>query len=101
MQVSTLSSPIPPSSASDSEVVRAAKSFEAILLQSLLDSLEKSFATMPGQKSDQSSDNYRYLGAQALCSELADAGGFGIARMIARNLLKTKDKSAVSRGQTE
>lgn len=34
---------------------------------------------MPG------SDNYNYLGTQALASALASGGGFGIAAMITRS----------------
>jgi len=85
---------------SAAQIMNAARSFEAVLLQSLLDSLEKTFAAIPGQKTDQVSDNYRYLGTQALASKLADAGGIGIARMIASNLLKTKDKMPIRGGRS-
>jgi Rod binding domain-containing protein len=70
-----------------------ARSFEAVLLESLLDSLEKTFSAVPGSESGQASDTYHYLGTQALAGALAQAGGFGIARMIANNLLKTQGKT--------
>jgi len=69
------------------DIMGTAKKFEAVLLESLFDSLEKTFAAIPGSQTDQASDTYHYLGTQALAGTLANAGGFGIARMIAKQLL--------------
>lgn len=71
-------------------VVHAARQFEAVLLNTLLGSLEHSFSALPGKKSDSIADNYHSMGMQALASTLADRGGVGIANMIALNLLHTK-----------
>src|SRR5579863_2848715 len=65
---------------------KAAREFEAQLIGSLLASYEKTFATLPGQSDVTGSDNYSYLGSQALASALAASGGFGIAAMITRSL---------------
>ncbi|MBZ5679082.1 MAG: hypothetical protein LAO24_03135 [Acidobacteriia bacterium] len=65
---------------------RAAQDFEAHLLGSLLESLEKTFASAPGESTTPGADDYNYLGAQALGSALAAAGGFGIAALITRHL---------------
>ena len=65
---------------------KAAGEFEAHLLASLLDSLEKTFSTVPGQSPTPGADDYNYLGTQALATALASAGGFGIAAMIAPHL---------------
>src|SRR5579863_4120422 len=58
---------------------KAAREFEAQLIASLLESLEKTFAAVPGKESIAGADNYNYLGTQALSSALAAGGGFGIA----------------------
>lgn len=65
---------------------KAAREFEAQLIGTVLESLEKSFATLPGQDSVAGSDDYNYLGTKALASALAAGGGFGIARLISEHL---------------
>jgi hypothetical protein len=65
---------------------KAAQDFEAQLIGSVLASLEKSFATVPGEDEVAGEDNYNYLGTRALASVLAAGGGFGIARMISAHL---------------
>ena len=47
---------------------KAAREFEAQLIGSLLASYEKTFATLPGESNMAGSDNYNYLGTQALAS---------------------------------
>ena len=65
---------------------KAAQEFEAHLIGSLLESLEKTFSEIPGQNSMPGADDYNYLGTQALAEALAARGGFGIAAMISRHL---------------
>ena len=65
---------------------KAAREFEASLIGSLLESMEKTFATLPGDDTVPGSDNYNYLGNQALAEAIAARGGFGIAAMINRHL---------------
>jgi Rod binding domain-containing protein len=65
---------------------KAAREFEAHLIGSMLESMEKTFATLPGEDAMPGADNYNYLGTQALSEALAAKGGFGIAAMIARHL---------------
>lgn len=65
---------------------KAAREFEAQLIGTVLQSFEKSFATLPGQNDMAGDDNYNYLGTQALATAMADGGGFGIARMISEHL---------------
>jgi Rod binding domain-containing protein len=79
-----------PAEAYAGRVNHAAREFEAVLLNSLLGSLEHSFASLPGTKTDSIADNYHSMGMQALASTLAARGGVGIASMIAHNLLRTK-----------
>ena len=64
----------------------AARDFEADLIASLLDSLERSFVGLGDHEATAGSGDYRYLGTQALGSALAEKGGLGIAGMIARHL---------------
>ena len=65
---------------------KAAREFEAQLIGTVLESLEKTFATVPGQDGVAGEDNYNYMGTQALATALAAGGGFGIARMISAHL---------------
>ena len=65
---------------------RAAREFEASLIASLLESLEKTYAALPGESSLPGSDDYNYLGTQALATGIAARGGFGIAALISEHL---------------
>jgi|GEM_PF-3402301 Rod binding domain-containing protein len=69
---------------------KAAREFEAQLIGSVLESLEKTFAALPGPDAMAGEDDYNYLGTRALASALAAGGGFGIARMISEHLGGTK-----------
>ena len=64
------------------KMVRAARQFEGVLLNSLLGSLQHSFSSLGGKKADSESTNYDYVGMQALASALAARGGIGIADRI-------------------
>jgi Rod binding domain-containing protein len=59
-------------------VAHAARQFEGVLLNTLLGSLEHSFASLPGKKADSIGDNYHSMGMQALASTLADRGGVAL-----------------------
>jgi hypothetical protein len=65
---------------------KAAREFEAQLIGTVLESLEKTFATLPGQDTMAGEDDYNYLGTKALASAIAARGGFGIARLIETHL---------------
>jgi Rod binding domain-containing protein len=71
---------------------KAAQDFESSLIGSLLESMEKTFATVPGQTDAPGQDEYSYLGQQALASVMSAAGGFGIAKMIETHLSGTTGK---------
>lgn len=89
-----------PTEAYVQRVGNAARQFEAVLLNSLLGSLEHSFSALPGKKSDSIADNYHAMGMQALASSLAGSGGVGIASMIERNLLHTKGQGPNAQSPT-
>ena len=50
---------------------KAAREFEAQLIGTMLESLEKSFAALPGDDTTAGEDDYNYLGTQALASAIA------------------------------
>ena len=77
-------------------VAQAAHQFEAVLLNSLLGTLEHSFSALPGKKTDSVADDYHSMGMQALSATLAAHGGVGIANMIIKNLMRTKGQSHTS-----
>jgi Rod binding domain-containing protein len=86
-------SPVPvraQDSAPAAKIHRAAQDFEALLLGSLLRTLEQTFSAVPGDSRVPGSDDYEYLGTQALASGLAASGGLGIADLIVRNIMKTQ-----------
>ena len=69
---------------------KAAREFEAQLIGTVLESLERDFAALPGKDPVAGEDNYNYLSTRALASAIADRGGFGIAKMIAPHLSTRK-----------
>lgn len=71
------------------KVIHAAHEFEAVLLNTMLGPLEQTFSSLPGKTKDSESDNYHYLGMQALSSALAANGGLGFANMMMHGLLKS------------
>jgi len=88
-RIASLPAAVPPDFATPAAAPRGAKAareFEASLIASLLESLEKTFATVPGDPALAGADDYNYLGTQAVASGIAAHGGFGIAALIARHL---------------
>jgi Rod binding domain-containing protein len=81
-------SPISPAGA-NLKARNAAQQFEAVLITSLLESLQKSFADTTGETSS-GNDNYGAMGTQALATAMSAHGGFGIARMILHQWQQTK-----------
>lgn len=76
---------------------KAARDFESSLIGSLLESMEKTFATVPGETDAPGQDEYSYLGQQALASAVSAAGGFGIAKMITNHLSSDAGHQPVAR----
>jgi len=77
------------------KMVRAAQQFEAVLLNSLLGSLQHSFSSLGGKKTDGESTNYDYVGMQALSSALAARGGIGIASRIVASMRQHEAASSL------
>jgi Rod binding domain-containing protein len=72
--------------ASPERGAKAAREFEAHLIGSLLESLEKTFASVPGEDGLPGADDYNYIGTQALAQALTERGGFGLAALITQHL---------------
>lgn len=73
----------------DARIQKSAKEFEAMLLGSWLQQAEQSFVTIPGAEDDEDAagrDQMMSLGVQSLSQAMADSGGIGIAKMIAKAL---------------
>ena len=68
---------------------KAAQDFEAVLLGSLLESLQKTFSGA-SEDGPAGSDNYAVMGTQALASALSGHGGIGIAQMILQQWRQSK-----------
>jgi Rod binding domain-containing protein len=84
--VATLSPSLATAAKLSGKSAKAAREFEANLIGSLLQSMEKTFATLPGESTMPGEDDYNYLGTEALAEGLAARGGFGIAAMISQHL---------------
>jgi Rod binding domain-containing protein len=85
----------PNQDATPTRISKAASEFEAILLRSLLEPIEKSFSAISGDIQAAGQDDYRYMSAQALASALASCGGLGFSQLITKQLTRA---SAVERG---
>jgi len=64
---------------------KAARDFESLLLTSLFDSLQKTFA-WDHQDATPGASDYRLMGTRALAEAVAAGGGIGIARLIVGHL---------------
>ena len=80
--------------ADHSKAMKAGMEFEAILLNNLLGGLERAFTNLPGKKEDHSTEAYGGFALQALASGLAESGGIGIGRLIAKALEKRNENTA-------
>jgi len=80
--------------ADHSKAMKAEMEFEGILLNNLLGGLERAFTTLPGKDEDHSTQAYSGFAMQALASGLAESGGIGIGRLIAKALEKRNENTA-------
>jgi Rod binding domain-containing protein len=75
----------------DPERVKALKAgaqFEALLLNNVLGAVEHAFTNLPEGKESPATDPYRGFAMQALSLGLAERGGIGLGRLMARALSK-------------
>ncbi len=88
--------PLSPAHPALGKAQKAARDFEAQLIGTVLQAMEKTFAALPGQSPIAGEDDYNYLGTEALAQALADRGGFGLARLISGRLDGTKGSVGAS-----
>jgi Rod binding domain-containing protein len=76
------------------KIEKGAKEFEAVLLGSWLQQAEQSFASIPGadEEQDTGGEQMMSMGVQSLATSIADAGGLGIGKMIAKAMHHAVDK---------
>jgi Rod binding domain-containing protein len=82
--------------ADDAKIAKGAKEFEAMLLATWMQQAEQSMATVPGVEEDDDmagGSQLTGLGVQSVATSLADAGGIGIGRMIAKALHAMAEKN--------
>ncbi len=84
-------------SAPASKGEKAGRDFESILLTSLFDSLQKSFAFDP-EDSTPGAGDYRLMATRAVAESVTAAGGIGIAKLILRHLPLTEVPSNAEPG---
>lgn len=68
---------------------KAARDFESVLLTSIFDSLQKTFA-WDHEDSTPGASNYQLMATRAIADSVAANGGFGIGKFILRHLPLTK-----------
>ena len=78
----------PASAPERSKVVAAAREFEAMLLTTLLNSLQETIGSVPGKDTDPAAQSYGQFGIEAMASGISAAGGLGISRLLIAKLLK-------------
>jgi len=89
------------SSNQDAKIEKSSKEFESMLLSTWLQQAEQSFATVPGADDDDDDagrSQMMSLGVQTLATSMADSGGIGIGKMIAKALHAQADKAAPHSG---
>ncbi len=86
MRVNTYTPGREVSAPGDAKIRKAAGEFEGLLLSSLLRDLEKTFSSVEEKGRDFGSEQYSYMGVQALGTAIAGRGGIGIADLIVRHL---------------
>jgi Rod binding domain-containing protein len=78
-----------------SKIDKSAKDFESILLGTWLQQAEQSFAALPGGEDDDDADpgkdQLQAIAMQSLAASMTEAGGVGIAKIIAAQLHKAED----------
>lgn len=95
------STPALPDKSHTEKLTRAARQFEAVLLNTVFGALEHSFSSLGEKKTEDGSDRYHFLGMQALATGLAARGGLGIGDFIIRSVTKAENKTGQPPAQQE
>jgi len=88
------------SNAENRKIDKSAKDFESLLLGSWLQKAYESFGSLPGDDSGDElgagSEQFQGIAMQGLASSITNAGGIGIAKIMADHLRKAAHPSAGS-----
>jgi Rod binding domain-containing protein len=82
-------------------VLKAGAQFEAVLLNNVLGAVEHVFTKLPGRHDHQSTEAYSGLAMQTLASKLAEGGGIGLGRLLAKALEKHSEPASQNPLQEE
>jgi Rod binding domain-containing protein len=82
------------SAADSAKIDKGAKEFESVLVGSWLQQAEQSFGSVPGgdDSEDVGKDSMMSFGVQTLATSMANSGGIGIAKMVAKAMHAAADK---------
>jgi Rod binding domain-containing protein len=80
----------------DYKLRRATQEFEGELLSCLLGPMEQAFSGLAENGDSAGSDQYGYLGIQALAAALSHSGGIGIGTLVLSQIGGTKVREAGS-----
>ena len=86
MQVTTVS-PAKTVGTDESRAIKAGAQFEGILLNMVFGDLERTFSQLPGFTEDAVSKSYEGYAVERLTAGLAESGGIGLGRFIAKALV--------------
>lgn len=90
LSITSGSLPLPAmNAAGKAKAEKAAQDFEAVLLGSLLENLQKTFAGT-SEEGPAGSSSYARMGTQALAAAMSAHGGIGIARLILQQWRQSK-----------
>lgn len=78
-------------SPSPDQLMPKAKEFESLLLGQWLQGAESSFGSVPGAEDDKDAGNeqFKSFAVQQLAKDITNAGGIGIAALVAKALAKS------------
>ena len=77
----------------NAKAVKAAKDFEAVLLNAVFSDLQTAFTDLPGKTLSNSAKAYNGIAMQALASGLSRGGGIGLGAFVARCLESRRQAS--------
>ena len=93
MEITGVSAAPKHADATAKKAAKAGAQFEAVLLNNVLGGVERAFTELPGAQHDQSNEAYSGLAMQTLTSALAETGGIGLGKLIAKALVRHGEKS--------
>ena len=76
----------------DYKLRRATQEFEGVLLSCLLGPMEQAFSGLSENGASAGTDQYGYLGVQALAAALSQSGGIGIGTLVLGQIGGTKGR---------